>query len=450
MTTELTSVELEHHPSISRQDADSDTQDRSSVEPGLHTIDQALARVDGGSSAWTLLCAAFVFEGILWGFPLSFGIFQSYYSQLPQFNNSPYITYVGTIATGITYLGAPFVAPFVKRFPRYQRPMIWLGWVLCIGSLVAGSFADTVSSLIATQGVIYGVGYLIIFYPIISMMNEWWVARRGFAWGIMVGSSGASGVAYPFIIETLLQRYGYKMTLRALAVATAVLTGPLLPLFKGRLPASHSSALARTDWSFLKKPLFWLYAISTTAQSLGFYLPSLYLPSYALSVGLSFRTGAMLVALMSAAQVLGQLTYGYLSDGRLSLNILMLSTCIVAAVSSLTLWGLAKSVAPLVLFALVYGFFAYAYMAMRVRMGTAVTSNQSSALAIFCVFSFLQGIGNILAGPISGSLLSPVVDSHEYGYVRYKVLVIFTACSMVVSAASITLSSCLRRFIVVA
>lgn len=276
------------------------------------------------------------------------------------------------------------------------------------------------------------------------MINEWWVARRGFAWGIMLGSSGASGVAYPFIIEALLHKYGYNTTLRALAVGMVLLTAPLLPLFKRRLPASHSSILARTDWSFLKEPVFWLYTTSTVAQSLGFYLPALSLPSYASSMGLESKAGALLIAIMSVAQVLGQLTYGYLSDGRLSLNILLLSSSVIAAVASLTFWGLAQSLAPILLFALIYGFFAYAYMAMRVRMGTTVATDSSAALATFCIFSFAQGIGNVLAGPISGALLSPVVDPNHYGCSRYQALVIFTGSSMVASAISIALSY-LRR-----
>jgi hypothetical protein len=37
---------------------------------------QSLAPTDGGKAAWRLLCTAFVFEALLWGFPLSFGVFQ--------------------------------------------------------------------------------------------------------------------------------------------------------------------------------------------------------------------------------------------------------------------------------------------------------------------------------------------------------------------------------------
>ncbi|KAL1303780.1 hypothetical protein AAFC00_007117 [Neodothiora populina] len=398
-----------------------------------HVNDQSLERTDGGYSAWRFLCAAFVFEAVLWGFPLSFGIFQDYYTRLPQFSQSPYITYIGTISTGITYIGAPLMLPFIGRYPKYQRHMIWGGWVLCICGLLAGSFADTATGLIMTQGVLYGTGYLIVFYPIVSMMNEWWVARRGFAWGIMLGASGASGVVFPFIIQSLLARYGYKTTLGSLTVATTILTGPLLPLFKKRLPPPQTIVTTRTDWAFLRKPLFWLYVVSTVAQSLGFYLPALYLPSYASSIGSDSRKGALLLALMSVTQVLGQLTYGYLSDGRVSLNLLLLSSSAVAAISSFTLWGLARSLPPLVCFGLVYGFFAYSYMAMRVRMGTMVSPDPTAAMTPFSIFSFAQGIGNILAGPISASLLSSMTDLSDYGYHRYKGIIVFTGSAMVLS-----------------
>jgi hypothetical protein len=234
------------------------------------------------------------------------------------------------------------------------------------------------------------------------MVNEWWVVRRGLAWGIILSASGASGVVFPFIVDALLNRYGYKVALRAIAVAMILLTGPLLPLFKGRLPAAEQSVVARIDWMFLRTPLFWIYCTSNVAQGLGFYLPQLHLPSYATSIGLSATKGAMLVALMSIAQVVGQFTFGFLSDGKIPLNVLILSSSMMTAVASLTLWGLARSLSPLILFALTYGFFGYGYLSMRVRMGTAVTGEPTAALAMFSIFCFGQGVGNVLAGPISG------------------------------------------------
>ena len=120
-----------------------------------------LPPTDGGPQACRLLIAAFVFEALLWGFPLSFGVFQDYYSSLPEFKDNRYTSVIGTTASGISYLGAPLAMPLIRRWSKYRVHMICVGWPLCILGLVAGSFAHSLATLIFTQGVLYGVGFII-------------------------------------------------------------------------------------------------------------------------------------------------------------------------------------------------------------------------------------------------------------------------------------------------
>lgn len=406
----------------------------------------SLPPYDGGKAAWRLLIAAFVFEALLWGFPLSFGVFQDYYSQLPEFKDNTFVSVIGTTASGISYLAAPIVIPLIKRYSRYRRHMILVGWPLCLLGLVAGSFASNLGTLIFTQGIMYGVGFIIFYYPVLSMVNEFWIARRGMAYGLLCSASGVSGAAMPFAVQALLRKYGYHTTLRAIAVGLAVLTGPLIPMLKGRVPDASSQATAQppTDWSFLKMPLFWIYSISNLAMGLGYFFPSLYLPSYATTNGLSSTQGALLLALMSVSQVLGQLSFGYLSDkDTIPLNALTICAPLVSAVAVYTSWGLAHGFGLLVAFAIVYGFFGAGYTAMWARMGTAVSSEPTSAFAAFGLLNFGKGVGNVLAGPIGGALLSikSSVDVDSYGASRYAAVVLFTGSCMFVSAVTIVLSS---------
>jgi hypothetical protein len=145
---------------------------------------QFLEPADGGLSAWKVLLGAFTFEAILWGkscivihqtqlmkrsqigFPLAYGVFQNYYSQVPAFANSPLIPVVGGVSSGISYLGSPFMVPLVKRFPKYQKHMIWLGWSLCIAGLVGGSFVTTLPGLMFTQGIMYGGTFTVCLPPV--------------------------------------------------------------------------------------------------------------------------------------------------------------------------------------------------------------------------------------------------------------------------------------------
>jgi MFS family permease len=429
--------------------------------PGDDVLIQELKPVDGGVSAWTVLITAFVFEAVLWGtheplslrlprrtphayqfdegFPISFGVFQEYYSTLPQFASSNKIALIGTIAQGLSYLGAPFSASITKRFPKYQRQQIWLGWPLCVFGLVAGSFTNTVGGLIVTQGVMYGVGFVTLYYPIISMVDEWWVARKGMAFGIIASAAGASGTVMPLIINALLKKYGYKTTLRVIAVAMTILTGPLIFALKGRLTHFERSTMTRTNWSFFKKPLFYVYCSSTLIQGLGFFFPAVYLPSYAADIGLTSTQGALILAVMAVAQVLGQFAFGYLSDKHLRVSTLATLCSFMAMVATFGLWGTAKSIGLLITFSIIFGFFAYGFATMRVGMGRSVSDDPSGVVATFAILVFLQGVGNVLVGPISAGLLSKTVRVDAYGINMYKSLVIFTGSCMSLSTIVIVL-----------
>jgi MFS family permease len=351
------------------------------------------------------------------------------------------------MAQGLCYLGAPFSAIITKRFPRYQRPQILFGWFLCILGLLTASFANSVGSLIATQGVVYGLGFVILTYPIINMVSEWWILRKGMAFGLISAASGLTGIVMPLILESLLQNYGYQITLRACAVAMFVFTAPLIPALRGRLPPSETAQVPRTDLSFFRKPLFWVYGIATIVQGLGFFIPSIFMPSYANAIDLPTQQGALLLALMSMAQTLGQFAFGWLSDKIAPVSILSSLCCVIAAVATATLWGWAKSLPPLAVYSIIYGFFAYGFGTLRVAMGRAVSDQQSTVIATYSSFVFLQGIGNVMVGPLTSALLSGPPERAKYGAQRYGEVVIFVGATSVLAGLIILLPSAYRLFL---
>jgi hypothetical protein len=111
----------------------------------------------------------------------------------------------------------------------------------------------------------------------------------------------------------------------------------------------------------------------------------------------------------------------------------------MATIASFALWGTAKSIGLLVAFSIVYGFFGFGFSTMRVAMGTAVSDDPSAAVATYSILVFLQGIGNVSAGPISTALLSPNIRLDTYGISKYKDLVVATGTCMFSSALIIVL-----------
>lgn len=416
------------------------------VQQDFETTELQLPSCDGGHAAWQVLCAAFVFEALFWGFPTSFGVFQAYYSTLPQFmEDHDAIPVAGTLAQGFVLLGAPLVTIIVKRYPQRRRLMVYLGWPLCICGLLAASFANTVPVLIATQGLMYGLGLAVMLWPIIDMVSEWWITRRGMAFGLILASSGATGAVMPIVLEKLLMRYGYQITLRACAIAMALSTAPLTPFLRARLPVSCAAQRPRADWSFVRKPLFYFYASATVVQGLGFYIPPVFISSYSIAVGISSTQAAGLLAIMAASQTLGQFSFGWLSDKKLHVSLLASICAVMASIATATCWGLGKSLPVLIIYSMIYGFFAFGFGSMRVAMTRAISTEQSSMLTLYSFFVFLQGIGNVLVGPITAGLMSAAVNLADYGASKYKESIIFVASSWMLGAVLIGTPHAVKR-----
>lgn len=66
----------------------------------LSTVDDGaqVPPIDGGINAWLFLAACFAMEALVWGFAFTYGVFQAYYSDIPQFKDSGNIAVVGTCA----------------------------------------------------------------------------------------------------------------------------------------------------------------------------------------------------------------------------------------------------------------------------------------------------------------------------------------------------------------
>ncbi|KAL8846892.1 MAG: hypothetical protein Q9221_008058, partial [Calogaya cf. arnoldii] len=410
----------------------------SSLESSGHDIEKLerqLPPVDGGKAAWKFLFAAFMVEAFIFGFPLNYGVFQNYYFTHPPFEGNANLSTVGTLGTAFYFLGAPIATYLVRRYHRWQREVIWIGSSISVIGLVAASFASDFGTLVATQGVVFGMGILIMYYPVFSMLNEWFVDRRGLALGILCSATGVSGLFYPFVLEILLATYGPATTLRVSAIGLTVLCGPALPLLKGRYPRSYHDAIPKTDYSFFKMPLFYILSLVVLLQGLGFYFPMIYLPSYATSLGLSDHIGASLLVVSSSAQMLGQIAFGYSSDlrikrfwmdGRVPVEALAFLSPLMSGIAILGLWGMASSLVRLVAFAIIYSIFGGGFVVLWARMGTALSPSPALALITFSAFACGRGVGSMATGPISSALLRADVNIGEYGIGRFRNIILYS------------------------
>lgn len=57
-----------------------------------------------------------------------------------------------------------------------------------------------------------------IYNPFLFYVDEWFIKRKGLAFGIFWAGSGIGSALLPFLMEWALHKYGFRITLRAWAV----------------------------------------------------------------------------------------------------------------------------------------------------------------------------------------------------------------------------------------
>ncbi|KAG5663243.1 hypothetical protein KAF25_001179 [Fusarium avenaceum] len=402
----------------------------------------SLPPVDGGRKAWLFLAACWVVEAVTFGFGFSFGVFQEYYSHNEPFAGSSNIAAIGTTTTGMLYLGAPFVVIICRFYPRQARWFTYAGLFVTSLAMAMSSFCTTVEQLIATQGVLFGIGGCFAYCPCTLYIDEWFVRRKGFAYGIVWSAAGAGGAVLPLVLEVLLKNYGFQTTVR---ICSGILFGAAAPLayfIKPRLPLSAIIHRKPLNMRFVTSRTFLLHQLVNVVEATGYFLPTIYLPTYARTTfGTSTTLSALTIILVNVAATIGLMVMGSLSD-KLAVTTCMLISAVGVGISVLLVWGLTASLPVLYVFCVMYGLFAGSWASIWPGIMRDVCQkfqDENEHVDPVMVHGHLcagRGVGNIISGPLSGSLIrgqpwqGKVIGGYGSGY---GILILYTGLTGLVS-----------------
>ena len=416
---------------------------------------------DTGWQAWKALIAATVVSSFSVGLCLAYGVFQNYYVQHFQLATDSQSAWIGVLSAGLPFTAAPLMTYLCQHCSLPRIHYVWFGWLMCVVALIGAAFCKTIPSLIITQGLLFGIGVTINDNPILIIVNTWFLHRRGMAYGILFASCDIMGVAWSFLANYLLHRYGLRTTFLVFAGIVAFGSGPCILLLKergansvfrrGSLSSRSKTPIEDVAFSavagnfdlirrdtpptrqrYFKRPIFYVLLAANLAQAFAFYLPLIYLPSYATDLGFNADKGAIVLAIANGAQVIGEIGFGKLSD-KVNVHILVVISSTTAALATFFLWGLSKNLGVLLAYAFMFGMSGAGFIALWARMG--ILFGEQDAQMVFSFMCTGRGLGAIISGPISTRLLRATIDRGVYGNGRYEFMVVFVGTSMAVSAA---------------
>ncbi|MCJ1462065.1 hypothetical protein MMC07_000665 [Pseudocyphellaria aurata] len=403
---------------------DSNSNPTSTPSPSLSLETQGkVPPADRGKAAWLFLFGCFWLEGLVWGLPYSYGVFEQYYLNHEPFSSQRGLAAIGTTGLGLAYFVSPLVIFMLQRWPSRRKPISILGLVLITIALICSSLTYRVSHLIITQGALYGVGVALLYNPFIFYLDEWFVKRKGLAFGVFWAGTGFAGSVVPLILDWGLDSYGIQTTLQAWAVFVVTALSCLIYLIKPRLPLP-------------------VRGVGNIIQGLGYFMPPIYLPSYASSIGTTPAAATLSVSLFNLTSTIGMILTGLLID-RYHISTILLISSLGSAMSVLLIWGFATFQPILFIFAFTYGVFAGGYASTWTGCAADIRkeTGRGEIAVIIGTMAAGRGIGCVISGPVSESLLrskrwlgaSPGVYRSEYGN-----LILFTGLALLLGSIGST------------
>ena len=299
------------------------------------------------------------------------------------------------------FFAGPFVGKIFDNFgPRY---LLLGGSFLHVFGLMMTSLSTSYYQLILAQGICSPLGASAIFYAAMSSVVTWFFKKRAFALGIVASGSSLGGVIFPIMVQRLIPRVGFPWTMR---IAAFLILGLLIIAnltVRSRIPPTPRPLSIREFFIPLTELPFILLTASSFLVFLGLFIPFNYITIAApQAVGMSVDLASYLLSILNAASVLGRILPGYLGDnfGRFNVTIAM---CYLCGILCLALWLPAAANAPVIVFAVFYGFGSGAFVSMVPALVARISDIRQIGLRSGTLFACIS-IAGLVGNPIAGAL----------------------------------------------
>ncbi|XP_037640043.1 monocarboxylate transporter 2-like [Sebastes umbrosus] len=279
--------------------------------------------LDGGWG-WMVVVGAHISIGFAYATPKVLSIF---YKEI-QDNlgvSSSEIAWISSIMLAAMYAGGPVSSVLVNRFG--SRPIVILGGLMCGVSMVTASFGNSIVFLYLCIGVIGGSGLSLNLNASLTIISKYFLVKRPLANGLAMAGSPVFLCLLAPLNQFLLLQFGWRGSFLILGglMLNCCVAGALMRPVKSK-PATSSpqkkveeqpiksntklkescmnNARKFLDLTFFRDRGFVIYLIGSVLFIFGAYGPIVFLPAYAISLGVEEYRAAYLLSIMGCVDMI--------------------------------------------------------------------------------------------------------------------------------------------------
>ncbi|KAI0738848.1 MFS general substrate transporter [Daedaleopsis nitida] len=356
---------------------------------------------DRGAKAWlTVLGAATLL--FCCGQLTAFGVFETWYSEHQLSDVAPStISWIGSIQLWILYFSGAFLG---RIFDAYGPHVILIpGSILLVFSTMITSVCTKFYQFLIVQGLLTGLSYGMLFYPSFASISTHFTKLRATAVGIAIAGSGVGGVVFPIVFRQLFVRIGFGWTTRMSGFILLVLCIVGNTTITSRLPSQRKFISPLPDARILRDTPFVLLVLGCFFVNFGLFIPFTYVSNYSVTHGIPSSTSFYIVSAMNGGSVVGRIVPALVADCIGRFNIAAPSALLMALLA-LVFWTFARSLVPIIAFAVLYGCFAGAFLAMQIPCVTQISDMKEVGTRIGVLYS-VASFAVLAGGPTAGAVL---------------------------------------------
>lgn len=208
-----------------------------------------------------------------------------------------------------------------------------------------------------------------------------------------------------------------------------LLLGPATIFIKPRIPQPKHIAPPPKDFSFFRHHTFWWYFAGTVFQSFGFFLPSLWLPTFAVDYAFPSFSGPLALAVYNVAAFLGTIAQGWMID-HYHVTVDLAIVTLVSVLAIFVCLGLATLLPMYYIFAILWGLSGGAYNATWAGYAFDLRSEGFDVDTTFIITLMVaaKGVASITSGPVSEGMYKMSL-SGDAGFTYggdYGVILVYT------------------------
>ncbi|XP_075906818.1 monocarboxylate transporter 13 [Nelusetta ayraudi] len=372
---------------------------------------------DGGWG-WVMVAAMFVSTSLVFGLMRSLGIFfvefVHYFDQSAQA-----ISWISSTGLAAQQFFSPLGAALSNAYDT--RVVVMTGGLLAGLGFIMASQATCLLHLYLTMGVLSGLGWALVFTPMVATVMAHFTRRRTLALGVALSSIGLSSFAFNPLFQLLVERYTWRGALLILGglslniLPCGALIRPLPrskatrntePQSKAPLASWPSRIASYLELSLLFERPYVTYTLAVTLLNVGYFVPYFHLVAHSRQVGFSEYQAAFVMSAAGASDILGRVASGWFSDLHLMRLIHVLSMWTMLAgvfIMLLPLSSLAGSYSALMSVSLLYGFSAGALTSVVFAVIPAIVGVQRMMGALG-LLQLIESFAGLLGTPLSGFL----------------------------------------------